>query len=143
MFKRFETLFLVAYHLHIFIYIIPLHVNLGVLRKDRGGALAACIASLGIVTIFRPYPTAVDFSVLVTLYFVFADIITKDVQRTLVLSVIIAFFGICMYPVMSVMWLQRNTGNANFMFFMQLLYQSCAALSLVEFIRAFKFEMRG
>lgn len=42
-------------------------------------------------------------------------------QKRIVLALAFAAFGLSMHPVMATVWLFRNTGNANFLFFMQLL----------------------
>ena len=55
-------------------------------------------------------------------------------QKTLVLKLTFAMLGLSMTPTMSVVWLVRNTGNANFLYFMQLMYQGCMVLSLLQFV---------
>ncbi|CAD7973111.1 unnamed protein product [Amoebophrya sp. A25] len=283
-FLQFQNFFLLVFHAHVLVYVLPLHMLLSLdYRSSTFGPLANCVASFGLVALFRPYPTVVDFSALVALYCVFADYVfpvphlrrlrtrvfilakndktyvplrfredltffevqellveqisrvsrsttktpkinevaenvhepreeeyspsgepipapsevavddedTKDkdkmnsievVGRTsdtssssksndtsifsdhedvhasstttgnhntstrgaknkfmnpqtrLVLELAFALFGLTMYPVMSAVWLFRNTGNANFMFFMQLVYLIATSLSLLDFI---------
>eukprot|EP00392_Amoebophrya_sp_AT5.2_P003387 g3392.t1 len=265
-FPRFTTLFLLIFNTHVLVYILPLHLFLNLdYEHSRFGPLANCVAAFGLLTLFRPYPTVVDFSALVALYSLFADEVlprpeglervdpatgetvvyekkvrvflvtdgikeadaerrdanagsvrekqeiafelvppkvqgrvpggltdadcdvdidfelpeeTEEVggeeedagdgngqvgrvvkrikqrirkcskrgrmktaaapsftpQNRLVLQLTFAFFGIAMFPVMTEVWLTRNTGNANFLFFMHLLYLVSTSLTLMEFV---------
>lgn len=73
-FPRFTTLFLLIFNTHVLVYILPLHLFLNLdYEHSRFGPLANCVAAFGLLTLFRPYPTVVDFSALVALYSLFAD----------------------------------------------------------------------
>ena len=54
-----------------------------------------------------------------------------------------AWFGLLMIFVMKVLWLDRNTGNANFLFFMKLTYVTFGSLALGEWIRSFMSAMKA
>merc|ERR1719333_398217 len=45
-------------------------------------------------------------------------------------------FGLCMFPVMSVVWLGRNAGNANFLYNMTLVVNVFGSLLLGEWVKA-------
>lgn len=56
-------------------------------------------------------------------------------RKRMVIEILGCFFGLCMYPVMSELWLMRNSGNGNFLFFMGITYHVFGTLSLFEFLR--------
>jgi len=59
-------------------------------------------------------------------------------QKDILLKLLFAFFGQSMFPIMSQLWLVRNTGNANFLYFMQLLYHMALTLALLQFVGCVK-----
>jgi len=138
MFQRFRLGYLAIYNCHFLIYLLPLflHINYQAMRgKEKGAASRACAAvhslvvHIGFVALYRTHATAIDFAILMVLLFVPHEIVRRC-QSELVMAIVIALFGMSMFPVMSQLWLIRNSGNPNYVFFMGAVYQICASMAL-------------
>jgi len=132
-FDRYRSLFLWAFHGHLLFYSVPLHTRLG--RHRPVGPWLHCIAAVGIVTLFKPYPTASDFGLMLSTLLIQVELIREaEKQFAFLLSGLL--FGLCMFPTMSAVWLARNAGNANFVYNMTLVINVFGCLLLTEWLRA-------
>jgi len=132
-FDRYRTLFLFAFHAHLFFYPIPLHMRFG--RHRPFGPWLHAVATVGMVTIFKPYPTASDFGLMLSMLLIPVELI-KEAEKTFAFLLICLEFGLCMFPTMEAVWLSRNAGNANFLYNMTLVVNVFGCLLLTEWLRA-------
>eukprot|EP00747_Dinoflagellata_sp_TGD_P179654 gnl/TRDRNA2_/TRDRNA2_30791_c0_seq1.p1 gnl/TRDRNA2_/TRDRNA2_30791_c0~~gnl/TRDRNA2_/TRDRNA2_30791_c0_seq1.p1 ORF type:complete len:494 (+),score=69.21 gnl/TRDRNA2_/TRDRNA2_30791_c0_seq1:74-1555(+) len=132
-FDRYRSLFLVAFHAHLLFYPVPLHVRIG--RHRPTGPWIHCVAAVGIVTIFKPYPTASDYGLMLSTMLIHAELIREsDTSFAFLLSGLL--FGLAMFPTMAAVWLGRNAGNANYVYNMTLVINIFASLLLTEWLKA-------
>eukprot|EP00929_Paragymnodinium_shiwhaense_P055922 TRINITY_DN27995_c0_g2_i1.p1 TRINITY_DN27995_c0_g2~~TRINITY_DN27995_c0_g2_i1.p1 ORF type:complete len:510 (+),score=95.51 TRINITY_DN27995_c0_g2_i1:106-1635(+) len=132
-FDRYRALFLIVFHGQLLFYPVPLHVRVG--RYRPVGPWLHCGASLAIVCIFKPYPTASDFGLMLALLLVQAELI-QAAQKSFAFLLSGMLFGLSMFPTMSAVWLSRNAGNANFLYNMTLVVNVFGCLLLNEWLRA-------
>lgn len=132
-FDRYRNMFLVAFHAHLLFYPIPLHLRLG--RHLPVGPWLHCGAAVALITIFKPYPTASDFGLMLSVLLVHAEIIqASDKYFAFLLSGLL--FGLSMFPTMTSVWLRRNAGNANFLYNMTLVTNFFSSILLSEWIKS-------
>mmetsp|Transcript_157568 Transcript_157568/g.278044 ORF Transcript_157568/g.278044 Transcript_157568/m.278044 type:complete len:517 (-) Transcript_157568:37-1587(-) len=132
-FDRYRDMFLVAFHAHLLFYPIPLHLRMG--RHLPVGPWLHCGAAVALVTIFKPYPTASDFGLMLSILLVHAEIIqASDKYFAFLLSGLL--FGLSMFPTMTSVWLRRNAGNANFLYNMTLVTNFFSSILLSEWIKS-------
>merc|ERR1712151_1388942 len=132
-FDRYRLLFLVFFHGHVLFYLVPLHVRVG--RHRPTGPRLQCSAALAIICLFKPYPTASDYGLLLSVLLVQVEVVRKAYDSfAFLLSGML--FGLCMFSTMTAVWLTRNAGNANFVYNMTLVVNVFACLLLTDWIRA-------
>eukprot|EP01066_Platyproteum_vivax_P013102 Platyproteum_vivax@DN5958_c0_g1_i2.p1 len=127
-FGRFRFFFLTIFRLHFFMYSVPLYVRL------RHQPLALGVAMTSIVLLYQPYPTVLDWSLIVSLLLLMPDVLTRAKHFFVLLK--ISAFGLALFPIMSDLWLNRNTGNANFLYNMNLVNHVVTGLMLVSWIES-------
>jgi len=132
-FDRYRTLFLVVFHGHICFYPLPLHIRVG--RHTPIGPWLQCSAAIGIMTIFKAYPTASDFGLMLSMLLIHFELI-QECQKTFVFLMSGLLFGLAMFPTMTSVWLTRNAGNANFFYNMNLVVNIFTSLLLSEWLKA-------
>eukprot|EP00928_Gymnodinium_smaydae_P035642 TRINITY_DN25047_c0_g1_i1.p1 TRINITY_DN25047_c0_g1~~TRINITY_DN25047_c0_g1_i1.p1 ORF type:complete len:534 (-),score=111.52 TRINITY_DN25047_c0_g1_i1:34-1635(-) len=132
-FERYRLLFTVIAHAHLLFYPIPLHVKLG--RHGPTGPMIQCGAAIALVSVFKPYPTASDYGLLLSVLLVQVELI-REGRKTFAFLLSGAIFGLCMFPTMRAVWLTRNAGNANFLFNMSLVINIFACLLLCDWLKA-------
>jgi len=132
-FDRYRALFLVAFHGHILFYPLPLHLRLA--QQGPSGAWVACVAATGIIMLYKPYPTASDFGLVLSMMLVHPDLISE--AKTMFAFLLSGLtFGLSMFPSMAAVWLTRNAGNANFLYNMTLVVNIFGSLLLCEFVKS-------
>merc|ERR1711920_135675 len=99
-----------------------------------GGPWLHCAAAIGILMMFKPYPTASDIGLMLSVMLVQAEILHES-EQTFAFLMSGLLFGLCMFPTMSAVWLSRNAGNANFLYNMTLVINVFGCLLLAEWIR--------
>jgi len=132
-FERYRALFQLAFHAHLLFYSVPLHLRMG--RHQPVGPWLHCTAAVGIIAIFKPYPTASDFGLMISTLLVQAELI-REAERSFAFLLSGLLFGLCMFPTMAAVWLSRNAGNANFLYNMTLVINVFSGLLLTEWLRA-------
>mmetsp|Transcript_59155 Transcript_59155/g.132585 ORF Transcript_59155/g.132585 Transcript_59155/m.132585 type:complete len:475 (-) Transcript_59155:8-1432(-) len=132
-FDRYRTLFLIVFHCHIFFYPLPLHLRVG--RHAPIGPWLQCAAAVGIMTIFKAYPTASDYGLMLSMLLIHFELI-QECQKTFVFLMSGLLFGLAMFPTMTAVWLTRNAGNANFLYNMTLVVNIFGSLLLSEWLKA-------
>ncbi|CAE8710698.1 unnamed protein product [Polarella glacialis] len=132
-FDRYRLLYLVAFHGQLLFYPVPLHLRLG--RHKPTGPFIHCAIAIGMVTLFKPYPTASDFAFMLSVMLVQSEII-RESEKFFAFCLSGVLFGLSMFPTMSAVWLGRNTGNANYLYNMVLVVNVFGCLLLSEFVKA-------
>lgn len=132
-FDRYRSLFLIVFHAHIFFYPIPLYLRVG--RHRPVGPWIYCGATIGLITLFKPYPTASDYCLLLSVLVVQAELI-RESEKMFAFLLSGTMFGLSMFPTMSAVWLTRNAGNANFLYNMTLVVNVFGCLLLSEWVKA-------
>merc|ERR1712039_1066275 len=85
-------------------------------------------------TLFKPYPTASDYCLMLSVLVIQAELI-RESEKQFAFLLSGTMFGLCMFPTMSAVWLSRNAGNANFLYNMTLVINVFGCLLLAEWIR--------
>uniref|UniRef100_A0A7S2PK17 Alpha-1,3-glucosyltransferase n=1 Tax=Zooxanthella nutricula TaxID=1333877 RepID=A0A7S2PK17_9DINO len=116
-FDRFRQLFLVVFHGHLLFHSWPLHFRVG--RHLPVGPWLHCFAAIGIIALFKPYPTAADHALMLAALLIPSELV-KESDKSFVFLLVGQFFGLSMFPTMRAVWLGRNAGNANFLYNMTL-----------------------
>lgn len=132
-FDRYRALFILAFQGHILFYSAPLHLRIG--RHRPIGPWLHCAAAIGIITLFKPYPTASDYGLMVSVLLVQVELI-REAEKMFAFLLSGLLLGISMFPTMSAVWLTRNAGNANFLYNMTLIINVFGCLLLTEWLRA-------
>merc|ERR1719387_1205052 len=112
---------------------LPLHLRIG--RHGPVGPWVQCGAAIGIVMLFRPYPTASDHALTLAMLLIQAELI-KESEKQFVFLLSASTFGVCMCPTMVAVWISRNAGNANFLYNMTLVSHVFSGLLLSEWLKA-------
>jgi len=132
-FDRYRALFLITFHAHLLFYPIPLHLRVG--RHGPVGPWIHCFASLGIITLFKPYPTASDYCLMLSVLVIQVELI-RECEKQFAFLLSGTMFGLSMFPTMSAVWLTRNAGNANFLYNMTLVINVFGCLLLSDWVKA-------
>merc|ERR1712000_64584 len=66
---------------------------------------------------------------------IFAEVV-QETEKFFALLLTGLLFGLCMMPVMTAVWLGRNTGNANFLYNMTLVVNIFGSFLLSEWLKA-------
>uniref|UniRef100_A0A0G4ICH8 Uncharacterized protein n=1 Tax=Chromera velia CCMP2878 TaxID=1169474 RepID=A0A0G4ICH8_9ALVE len=127
-FTRFRLLFLCAFQGHLLINVLPLW------SRFASSGVDLAIISLSSLLLFHPYTSSADFALMLSL----AACNWEAVRRSEAFAALLvaSVFGLSVQPVMASLWLERNTGNANFLFNMCLVQHIFAGFLLVEWTRA-------
>jgi hypothetical protein len=129
-FDRFTSFFLVIFHAHILVYLVPMWV-----RFDREPVFLATL-TLHLTTVFKPYPLLSDlFFTGVLLLLVNVPLIRLTLRR-LYPTVFLNAVSLLTLTLMQYLWLQSGSGNANFFFFQNLLYLFTQLFTCMETIGA-------
>eukprot|EP00927_Polykrikos_kofoidii_P000700 TRINITY_DN10259_c0_g1_i1.p1 TRINITY_DN10259_c0_g1~~TRINITY_DN10259_c0_g1_i1.p1 ORF type:complete len:478 (-),score=42.43 TRINITY_DN10259_c0_g1_i1:64-1329(-) len=132
-FDRYRLLFLVVFQGHLLFYSWPLYLRMG--RHTPTGPWLHVSVAVGLVTLFKPYPTAADYCLMLSMLLVQAEVIHE--ARKLFAGLLSGMvFGLCMFPIMTAVWLTRNAGNANFAYNMTLVVTVFGCVLLGEWTRA-------
>jgi len=132
-FDRYRILFILAFHGHLLFYPVPLHFRIG--RHQPIGPWVHCGTAIGVISMFKPYPTAIDSCLMLSVLLIQVELIHEGRKHfTFLLTGML--FGLCMFPTMSAVWLSRNAGNANFLYNMTLVINVFGCLLLSDWLRA-------
>mmetsp|Transcript_3521 Transcript_3521/g.4422 ORF Transcript_3521/g.4422 Transcript_3521/m.4422 type:complete len:149 (-) Transcript_3521:136-582(-) len=112
-FERFRDFFLVLFHLHPFVIMVPLCFQL----QTRPLLLAQVL--LSIVALFKPYPDMSDIAFSLSMFVMHPRSIVR-IKPLFLIGVGIVIPS-CIMPLMWYMWLTAGTGNANFYYFQNLI----------------------
>ncbi|KAG2385779.1 hypothetical protein C9374_002928 [Naegleria lovaniensis] len=127
-FNDFKAFFLLIFHLHAFIYVIPLTL------RFKNDGLFWCLIQTAIISVFKAYPCLGDFYFYMTLLLLFIHISQHMRYGFFIVSMLLAslFVG----PICFNTWIHKGTGNANFFYFVTLIFLVGNILLIVEFVFA-------
>merc|ERR1712039_838254 len=86
-------------------------------------------------TLFKPYPTASDYCLMLSVLVIQAELI-RESEKQFAFLLSGTMFGLSMFPIMTAVWLGRNAGNANFLYNMTLVVNLFGSFLLGEWLRA-------
>ena len=130
LFDRFQSFFLVIFHAHLLVYMLPLLIQFWEVP------IFLVTIILHIVTLFKAYPTLPEYMFTGTLLVtVNAPIILPYVRRIYPI-LFLNFVSLLTLVLMQYLWLSTGSGNANFFFFQNLLYLFTALFTTMECIGA-------
>ena len=127
-FNDFRTFFLLIFHLHVFTYLVPLTI------RFKNDGLFWCVIQTAIISVFKAYPCLGDFYFYMTLLLLFIQIAEHMRYGFFIVAVLVSsmFLG----PVCFNTWIYKGTGNANFFYFITLVFLVGNILLIVEFVYA-------
>ena len=119
---------------HLLLLGMPVYIRLTQTKKIpymREARVQFLILMMAAVLLFQPYPTALDFAFLLSLLLANTVFVDKTVMVCAQLGFAAQFFA----SVTATLWLERNTGNANFLFHMSMLVVIAFGLALAQSFR--------
>ncbi|EIM81126.1 PIG-U-domain-containing protein [Stereum hirsutum FP-91666 SS1] len=108
MFDHFRPFFLMVFSAHLLIYVFP------VCAKFQHDPLFAVFVLLGILGIFKPYPTLADPGLVISLLSLFSEIY-PHLRHPIVTALLHAHSSLLL-PLFHHLWITTGTGNANFFY---------------------------
>jgi hypothetical protein len=129
-FDRFHTFFLVIFHAHILVYLLPL-----MLRFWEEPLFLATLL-LHLATVFKAYPTLPELMFTGTLLVLVNYPLLVPTLRRIYPMIFLNLVSLLTLTLMQYLWLQSGSGNANFFFFQNLLYLFTQLFSTMECIGA-------
>jgi len=127
-FDYFRKFFLIVFHIHHLAYIAPLTI------KFKDDPTFLCLLFIGIISIFKAYATFGDTFFYITLLMMYSHL-TKYMRYGFFILVMMAY-AMIIGPACFRTWIYKGTGNANFFYFITLLFLLSQTLLIVEFIYA-------
>lgn len=134
MFPGSVPLFRIVMNGHLLLLGMPVYIRLTQTKKIpymREARVQFLILMMAAVLLFQPYPTALDFAFLLSLLLANTVFVDKTVMVCAQLGFAAQFFA----SVTATLWLERNTGNANFLFHMSMLVVIAFGLALAQSFR--------
>ncbi|KAI9507904.1 PIG-U-domain-containing protein [Russula earlei] len=108
MFDHFRPFFLMVFSLHMATYVAPLCI------KFQHDPLYATFLLLGVLGIFKPYPTLSDPGLFLSLLSLFPEI--YPYLRYPVVTALLHLHAFLLLPLFHHLWVGTGTGNANFFY---------------------------
>ncbi|KAI0048289.1 PIG-U-domain-containing protein [Auriscalpium vulgare] len=108
MFDYFRPFFLMVFTMHLLIYVAPVCI------KYQHDPLYATFLLLGIIAIFKPYPTLSDPGLFLSLIALFPE--TYPHLRYPIVTTLLHLHAALLLPLFHHLWLATGTGNANFFY---------------------------
>ena len=125
LFPRFRSFFQFVFHLHQYIYIIPLTI------RFYQYPIFLLYSTVAVNTIFEPYPTLQDTVLMLVLLSVNQAIVMPYIRRIYLVTWLMCINGV-MLQLMRYLWLYAGSGNANFYYFQTLLFAFTNCFVLIE-----------
>eukprot|EP00039_Didymoeca_costata_P006485 m.90610 g.90610 ORF g.90610 m.90610 type:complete len:422 (-) comp13275_c0_seq2:103-1368(-) len=132
MFENFNMFFLSLMHLEILILVAP---TVQKFRKDPG---AMIVVLLGIIAMFKTYPSISDFGLYLTFLFSETRLITYFQYGFLICCVFAA--TAVLFPIFWYTWMFNAGGNSNFFYAITLVYASAQIILLSDYIHAYSLH---
>ncbi|KAF8491028.1 GPI transamidase subunit PIG-U [Gautieria morchelliformis] len=108
MFDYFRPFFLMAFSMHLIIYVAPISI------KFQHDPLFATFLLQGIFAIFKSYPTLSDPGLFLSMLSIFPEI--YPYLKTPIVTTLLHLHASLLLPLFHRLWLSQGTGNANFFY---------------------------
>ncbi|KDQ55765.1 hypothetical protein JAAARDRAFT_133454 [Jaapia argillacea MUCL 33604] len=128
MFDHFRPFFLMVFSVHLVIYVIPICL------KFQHDPLYASFLLLGILGIFKPYPTLADPGLFLSFGVVFCEVWAY--LRHPFPTFLLHLHSSLLLPLFHHLWLGDGTGNANFFYASTLVFGLAGAGGLIDAVWA-------
>ncbi|KAH9924279.1 PIG-U-domain-containing protein [Epithele typhae] len=124
MFDHFRPFFLMVFSVHLLIYIAPVCI------KFQHDMLYAAFLLLGVLALFKPYPTLSDPGLFLTMFTLFPEIYLW--LHNPIVTGLIHLHTALLLPLFNSLWLRQGTGNANFYYASTLVFAVGNGLALID-----------
>ncbi|KAK2464185.1 hypothetical protein APHAL10511_003642 [Amanita phalloides] len=128
MFDHFRPFFLMVFSVHLLIYTLPFCI------KFQYDPLYATFCLLGILGIFKPYPTLADAGLFTSMIAIFPEIYSYF--RHPLVTTILHLHASLLMPLFHNLWLQQGTGNANFFYASTLVFACANGAAVIDCVWA-------
>ncbi|KAH9936170.1 PIG-U-domain-containing protein [Fomitopsis serialis] len=128
MFDHFRPFFLMVFSVHLLIYVLPLCI------KFQHDILYACFLILGILSIFKAYPTLSDPGLFLSMLSLFPE--TFPYLNHPIVTALLHLHAALLLPLFHYLWLTQGTGNANFFYASTLVFGMANGSALLDSIWA-------
>ncbi|EJF61100.1 PIG-U-domain-containing protein [Dichomitus squalens] len=128
MFDHFRPFFLLVFTVHLLIYIAPICI------KFQHDMLYAVFLLVGILAVFKPYPTLSDPGLFISMFSLFPE--TYPYLRHPIVTGLIHLHASLLLPLFNSLWLRQGTGNANFFYASTLVFGMGNGAALLDAVWA-------
>ncbi|KZT73926.1 PIG-U-domain-containing protein, partial [Daedalea quercina L-15889] len=128
MFDHFRPFFLMVFSVHLLIYVLPLCI------KFQHDMLYACYLLLGVLSIFKAYPTLSDPGLFLSMLSLFPE--TFPYLHHPIVTALLHLHSALLLPLFHYLWLNQGTGNANFFYASTLVFGVANGSALLDSIWA-------
>ncbi|KAI0822014.1 PIG-U-domain-containing protein [Trametes gibbosa] len=128
MFDHFRPFFLMVFSVHLLIYIAPICI------KFQHDFLFATFLLVGVLAVFKPYPTLSDPGLFLSMFSIFPEI--YPYLRHPIVTALIHLHASLLLPLFNSLWLRQGTGNANFFYASTLVFGMGNGAALMDAIWA-------
>ncbi|KAI0755146.1 PIG-U-domain-containing protein [Daedaleopsis nitida] len=124
MFDHFRPFFLMVFSVHLLIYIAPICI------KFQHDMLFASFLLVGVLALFKPYPTLSDPGLFLSMFSLFPE--TYPYLRHPIVTGLIHLHASLLLPLFNSLWLRQGTGNANFFYASTLVFGMANGAALLD-----------
>ncbi|KAF8348259.1 GPI transamidase subunit PIG-U [Amanita rubescens] len=128
MFDHFRPFFLMVFSVHVFIYVLPFCI------KFQYDPLYATFCLVGILGLFKPYPTLADFGLFISMITIFPEV--YPYLRHPLVTTILHIHASLLMPLFHGLWLKQGTGNANFFYASTLVFACANGAAVIDCVWA-------
>ncbi|KAI0632021.1 PIG-U-domain-containing protein [Trametes polyzona] len=128
MFDHFRPFFLMVFSVHLLIYVAPICI------KFQHDFLYAAFLLVGVLAVFKPYPTLSDPGLFISMFAVFPEI--YPYLHHPIVTALIHLHASLLLPLFNSLWLRQGTGNANFFYASTLVFGMGNGAALLDAIWA-------
>lgn len=128
MFDHFRPFFLMVFSVHLLIYIVPICI------KFQYDTLYSTFLLVGVLGIFKAYPTLSDPGLFLSMISIFPEI--YPYFRHPIVTSLLHLHAAMLLPLFHKLWLAQGTGNANFFYASTLVFACANGAALVDCIWA-------
>lgn len=128
MFDHFRPFFLVVFSVNMLIYVAPLCI------KFQHDPLYAAFLLIGVIAMFKPYPTLADSGLFLSMMSLFPE--TYTYLSTPIVTTLLHLHAALLLPLFNRLWLAEGTGNANFFYASTLVFGLANGFAITDCIWA-------
>jgi len=128
MFDHFRPFFLVVFSVNMLIYVAPISI------KFQHDPLYANFLLIGILGMFKPYPTLADPGLFISMMSLFPE--TFPYLNNAIVTALLHLHACLLLPLFNRLWLSQGTGNANFFYASTLVFGMANGFAVTDCIWA-------